>query len=62
MNIHNNEPANNHANVDYCEKSFNVSGQEIVNSYRCSQKPFSVADMWNIQKQRKQFTIGSSIS
>ena len=46
--------------VDYCKTSFHVEGQEVVNNYKCDQRHFSIADMWNIQKKRKQTEIRSA--
>jgi len=43
--------------VDYCATSFNVDGTEVVNRYPCNQKQFSPADLWNIQKNRRNFSI-----
>ena len=48
--------------VDYCKRTFNASGQLVINSYKCNQKQFSASDMWSIQKQRRQITIGQGIS
>lgn len=43
----------------YCKTVFNVEGQQIVNTYKCNQKPFSTADLWNIQRQKKSYSVGS---
>ena len=32
--------------VDYCSTTYNVTGQEVVNNYRCSQQRFSTANLW----------------
>jgi hypothetical protein len=47
--------------IGYCKKTFNTLGEQVVNSYRCNQKQFSTSDMWSIQKQRRQTTIGPGI-
>jgi hypothetical protein len=40
--------------IDYCETTFDVSGQEVTNAYKCNQRPFASADLWSIQKQMRQ--------
>ena len=47
--------------IDYCENVFEVSDQQqpVVNVYKCNQRHFSALDMWNIQKQRKEISIGT---
>jgi hypothetical protein len=47
--------------ISHCKKTFNSSGEPVVNSYKCNQKQFSASDMWSIQKQRMQITIGQGI-
>jgi hypothetical protein len=44
--------------VDYCEAVFDVPGQQVVNTYKCDQRFFSVLDMWNIQRNRKEISVG----
>lgn len=63
MNIYNNQPANNETQccIDYCQTSFYVAGQEVVNNYKCNQRQFSASDMWNIQKNIKQTNIRNSV-
>ena len=39
--------------IDYCITPFEVAGEAFVNTYRCGQRTLSVADVWNIQKNRK---------
>lgn len=41
--------------VDYCETTFEGSGQQVVNSYKCNQKHFSASDMWNIQRNKRDY-------
>lgn len=56
MNVNNNQTANKaQCCVDFCSTSFKVADQEVVNSYRCDQKPFTTSDMWYIQKSKKWF-------
>lgn len=57
MNINNDQTVTNKAQccVDFCKTSFKVADQEVVNSYRCDQKPFTTSDMWYIQKSKKWF-------
>jgi hypothetical protein len=52
---------NAHFGVDYCKRTFNAPGHQVVNSYKCNQKQFSSSDMWSIQRQRRQITIGPGI-
>ena len=63
MNIKNNQTVQNEKEccIDYCKTSFNVSGQEVVNHIKCDQQPFTASDLWSIQKQRRQFTINTTI-
>ena len=48
--------------ISHCKKTFISSGEPVVNSYKCNQKQFATSDMWGIQKQRKQITIGQGIT
>ena len=50
-----------HFGVDYCKRTFNASGQQVVNSYKCNQEKLTTSDIWNIQKQKRQITIGPGI-
>ena len=63
MNIKETNPKNeeNQDFIDLCTTTFSASGEEIVNTYKCNQKQFSPSDIWNIQKQKRQFAIGSNI-
>jgi hypothetical protein len=63
MNRKNNKAVDSEAQccIDYCKTSFNVSGQEVVNNYKCNQRQFSASEMWNIQKNRKQSAIRRSV-
>lgn len=36
-----------------CKTVYEVAGIAIVNNYRCGQRPFSVSDMWHIQRSKK---------
>lgn len=47
---------------NFCSTTHYATNQVIVNSYKCDQTSLSALDMWKIQKQRKQVTIGSTIS
>lgn len=47
--------------VDYCETNFQVSGQEVVNVYKCNQKRFSIANLWRIQKNKREFVRRSGL-
>ena len=48
--------------IDYCETTFKVAEQEVVNTYKCNQAQFSASDLWSIQSQRKQPVVGTVIS
>ncbi len=63
MNINDSQPAigKKQCCTDFCTKTFNTPNGEIVNAYKCSRKEFSASDIWNIQKQRRQFTVGATI-
>lgn len=63
MNNLNNQLLNSESNccIDVCKTSFNIDGEEVVNTYKCNQKVFSNADLWKIQKTKRQFTIGTNI-
>ena len=40
----------------YCTKTFEVSGTQVQNSYLCNQRRFTIADSWNLLKQKRQFS------
>lgn len=63
MNIDNDQTRQNEATccVDYCKTSYKAEGGEVVNYYKCNQRPFSTSDMWGILKQRKQFPVNTTI-
>ncbi len=63
MNILNNQTENNDAQccVDYCRTTYNVAGGEVVNNYRCNQQPFSASDLWELRKNKREFTIRAGI-
>ena len=48
---------NNQIKSNYCSKEFNVDGQQIINTYQCSDKKFNASDLWQIQKNKKQFSF-----
>ncbi len=47
--------------MHYCKKTFDISGRQIVNNFKCNQKKFSTSDMWNIERNKKQFAIRSGM-
>jgi|GraSoiStandDraft_50_1057286.scaffolds.fasta_scaffold6428928_1 hypothetical protein len=53
---------NNQIKSNYCSKEFNVDGQQIINTYQCSDKKFNASDLWQIQKNKKQFSFGHAIN
>lgn len=57
MNINNTQNQNAQCCIDYCTTSFTDGEQTIVNAYKCDSKKLSSADVWNIQKQRKEASI-----
>jgi hypothetical protein len=63
MNIYSNQTAQNEPQccIDYCRTSFNVSGQELVNNYKCDRQPFSTSDLWRIRRKKKEVSIRTTI-
>lgn len=63
MNNSNNQLQNNEPQccVDYCENSFQVDGKEVVNTYKCNQKRFSIFDMWKVKKDKREFVRKSGL-
>ena len=57
MNINQTQNQNAQCCVDYCTTSFSEGEQTIVNSYKCNSKKISSADVWSIQKQRKEAVV-----
>lgn len=62
MNTDNTQSKNTGCCIDHCSTTFKSEEQVIVNSYKCNRKRFSSYDNWNVQRQRKQFTIGTTIT
>jgi hypothetical protein len=64
MNINNSKAANNEIQHDagICQTSSGSSDHELMNSFKCNQRPFSSADLWNIQKQKRKLTVGSNFT
>ncbi|HKP31159.1 MAG TPA: hypothetical protein VJT83_00445 [Chitinophagaceae bacterium] len=59
MNANNNfaEMEQSHPNHDHCSQEFLTGeGTTLVNSYVCSDRKFSVSDLWSIEKRKRQFT------
>ena len=44
-----------HFGVDYCKRTFKTPGQQVVNAYKCNQGKLTTANIWNIQKQKREF-------
>ncbi|HJW15508.1 MAG TPA: hypothetical protein VJ499_00215 [Flavisolibacter sp.] len=63
MNINNKQTAQNEPQccIDYCRTIINMSGQEVVNNYKCDQQPFSTSDLWRIRRKKKEVSIRTSI-
>ena len=57
MNINNTENENAPCCNDYCSSTFSDGKQTVVNSYKCRSKKLSSADVWNVQKQRKEVVV-----
>jgi len=47
--------------VNYCSTTYNVTGQEVVNNYRCSQQRFSTANLWKLRNNKREFTIRTNL-
>lgn len=63
MNTTNYQQVSNEAQccIDYCKTSFSIAGKEVVNNYKCNQRPFSVPDLWSISRKKKDVHIKTSI-
>lgn len=46
--------------IDFCTTNYEVAGQQVTNNYKCNEKKFSSADMWAIQKRRREFNRRTS--
>lgn len=57
MDINNSQNQNAQCCNDYCSTTFNDAQQIVVNSYKCRGKKLSSADVWNLQKQRKEVAV-----
>ena len=57
MNNNNNLDQNSESQccLDHCKTSFNAGGQEVINLHKCDQRQLSSADVWNIQKNKREF-------
>lgn len=60
MNNDQNETRESKSSIDFCTTIFDVPGQQVINSYKCNEKKFSSADMWDIQKRRREFNRRTS--
>jgi hypothetical protein len=45
----------NEGSEQSCTKTFKTATSELVNSYLCHQERFNVADLWNVQTQKREF-------
>ncbi len=43
--------------VNYCKTSYDVSGQQVENNYKCHQQSFSTSDMWQISRSKKPVSL-----
>ena len=60
MNNDQTETMESKSGRDFCSDNFEVAGQQVVNNYKCNEKNFSSPDLWNIQKNRREFTRRTS--
>lgn len=61
MNNDQTETVESKSGIDFCSANFEVSGQPLVNNYKCSVKKFSSPDLRNRQKKRRDFDRRTSI-
>jgi hypothetical protein len=61
MNSDNQNQAQLECCVDYCSKTYEVQGKQTVNLYKCSDKKLSGADVWNIQKNKRSFSVRKAL-
>lgn len=54
MNINHAQTQNDQNGIGYCSHTFSDGDRPVVNSYKCHGKKLSAADIWNVQKQRKE--------
>jgi len=47
--------------VEYCTTTYNVTGQEVVNNYRCNQPSFSTSDLWRLRKNKTETRISTNL-
>lgn len=60
MNNDQSETMESKNGIDFCTTNYEVPGQQLNNNYKCGEKKFSSADMWDIQKRRREFTRRTS--
>ena len=60
MNNDQTETMESKSGIDFCTANFEVPGQQLTNNYKCNEKKFSSADLWDIQKRRREFTRRTS--
>jgi hypothetical protein len=46
---------------DYCQMTYNVADQQVVNNYKCNQQRFSYSDLWSIRRKARQFSIRTNL-
>jgi hypothetical protein len=51
--MNNNQALQESDNHRYCSRTFAVAGVEVKNYYLCDQSPFTVADLWKVEKQKR---------
>jgi hypothetical protein len=57
MNINKTISENVQEHGNYCITIFEDGEKPVVNSYKCNSKKISSADIWNVQKQRKDLSV-----
>lgn len=55
-NINQTKPSESDPGLSVCTRKFEVPEGQIENSYLCGQPRFTISGLWNVQKQKRQFT------
>ena len=60
MNNDQTEQTESKTGKDFCTTNFEKQGEQLTNNYKCGANKFSSADMWAIQKRRRDFNRRTS--
>lgn len=60
MNNDQTETIESKSSIDFSATNSEVPGLQLTNNYKCGEKKFSSADMWDIQQRRREFTRRTS--